>query len=63
MSQQKGEVVVDGALAVMEVGVADPAGLNPDQRLAGTGIGHQDGDQLNRLACGCGNDSIHLMGH
>src|SRR2546430_13144627 len=35
VAEQEREVVVDRALAVVEVGVADAAGLHPHERLAG----------------------------
>ena len=47
--EQEREVVVDAALAVVEVGVAHAARLDPDERLAGPGIGHLDRHQLDRL--------------
>ena len=34
VAEQEREVVVDAALAVVQVGVADPAGLDVDDRLA-----------------------------
>ena len=40
VAEEEGEVVVDGPLAVVEVGVAHPAGLHGDHGLARTGIGH-----------------------
>ena len=40
--EQEREVVVDAALAVVQVGVADAAGLHLHQRLAGAGVGDQD---------------------
>ena len=63
MPEQEGEVVVDPALAVVQVGVADPARLDGDGRLARAGIGHDDGRQLDRLALGARDDALHLRGH
>ena len=40
--EEEGEVVVDAALAVVQVGVADAARLDGDDRLARPGVGHQD---------------------
>ena len=39
--EQEREVVVDAALAVVQVGVADPAGLHLHQRLTRTRVGDQ----------------------
>ena len=39
VTEQEREVVVDPALAVVQVGVADPARLHVDHGLAGTGSG------------------------
>ena len=40
--EEEGEVVVDAALAVVQVGVAHAARLDGDDRLARPGVGHQD---------------------
>ena len=42
VAEQEREVVVDAALAVVQVGVADPAGLHLHHRLAGAGVGDVD---------------------
>ena len=42
VTEQEREVVVDPALAVVQVGVADTARLHADERLAGTGVGDDD---------------------
>ena len=54
-AQQEGEVVVDAALPVVQVGVAHPARLHRDQRLAGTGVGHDDRVDLHRRALAPGD--------
>ena len=59
--EQEREVVVDAALAVVQVGVADPAGLDLDQRLTGAGIGDVDRLDADRLALGAGDDSLDLV--
>src|SRR5215211_4253816 len=46
VAEQERELVVDRALAVVQVGVADPAGLHPDQRLPRPGVWHQHRRQL-----------------
>lgn len=40
--EQVGEVLADPALPVVQVGVADPARLDPHHRLAGTRVRHRD---------------------
>ena len=39
VSEQEGEVVADPAFAVVQVGVADAAGLDPNQHLVRSGSG------------------------
>ena len=63
MPQQEGEVVVDGALPVMQVGMADPASLDPHQRLAGARVRHKDVLQLHGGALCAGNHSGNLVRH
>ena len=63
MPNVQGEIVVDGAFTLMEIGVADTAGLHANQCLAWARIGHQDRGQLHRRALGLGDYSINLMGH
>ena len=46
VAEQEREVVVDPALAVVQVGVADPAGLDGDDGLARPGVRDDDVDQL-----------------
>ena len=50
VAEQEREVVVDRALAVVEVGVAHAARLHGDPRLAGAGIGDHDLAHLDRRA-------------
>ena len=52
MAEQERVVVVDPALAVGEVGVADAARLHVDDHLARTGVGDDDVDQFDGLALG-----------
>ena len=64
VAEQEGEVVVDPALAVVQVGVAHAAGLHRDDRLARTGVGDVDRDHLDRRAlgeCDHGLDLLHAM--
>ena len=59
--EQEREVVVDPALPVVQVGVADAARLHPHHGLARAGVGHVDRHLLHRLALGHGDDSLHLL--
>ena len=52
VAEQEREVVVDPALAVVQVGVADPAGLDLHHRLARPGVGDVDRLHLDRRALG-----------
>ena len=63
VAEQEREVVVDAALAVVQVGVADPARLDDDDGLTRPGIG--DDDRLHRhgLALRSGDDSTNLLTH
>src|SRR5512132_960025 len=63
VAEQERELVVDRPFAVVQVGVADPAGLHPDQRLPGPRVGHQHGRQLDRCGLGPRDDSAHLVTH
>jgi hypothetical protein len=63
VAEQEREVVVDAALAVVEVGVAHPAGLDLHHGLARARIGHHDGLDRHRLALAPGHDSTHLLRH
>ena len=63
VAEQERELVVDGALAVVQVGVADPARLDRDQHLAGTGVGHLDGLDRDRLALALRHHPADLLGH
>ena len=59
--EQEREVVVDAALAVMQVGVAHAARLHLDQRLARTRIRNEDRCELDWRAFGAGDDAFDLM--
>ncbi len=61
--QQEREVVVDAALPVVQIGVADPAGLDPHQRLTRPGIGHDDRFQTDGGALALRDDSTDLVSH
>ena len=64
VAEQEREVVVDPALAVVQVGVADPAGLDLDQRLARAGVGdvdRLDGDRVALLQRDDGSNLVHAV--
>ena len=63
VAEQEREVVVDPALAVVQVGVADAARLDVDQRLARPGVGDHDGRDLDRRALAPRDDALHFGGH
>ena len=63
VAEEEREVVVDAALAVVQVGVADAARLDADDRLAGTGVGHHDVDELDVGPLGAGDDSLDGLRH
>ena len=63
MTEQERELVVDPAVAVVQVGVAHPAGLDPDDGLTGSGIGDDDGLDGDRSALGAGDDSTYVLRH
>ena len=63
VAEEEGEIVVDPALAVVEVGVADAARLDGDDRLARPGLGHHDllnGDGSALRRC---DHPLHLFCH
>jgi len=47
--EKEREVVVDPTLPIVQVGMAHAARLHLDQGFPGPGIGHLDGDHLDRL--------------
>src|SRR5690606_27504455 len=57
VTEQERELVVDAALAVVQVGVADAAGLDPHHRLPRPGVGHHDVDHLHVGSLAAGDDS------
>ena len=59
--EQERELVVDAALPVVQVGVADAARLHPDQRLPRPRVGHVDRGQLDRLPLGLRHDCPDLL--
>ena len=63
VAEQERELVVDAALAVVQVGVAHAARLHLHERLAGTGVGHLDHLDGHRLLDGLGHHRTHLLRH
>ena len=63
MAEQKWEVVVDAAFAVMQVGVAHAACLHLNQRFTRARVGHDDGCELDRLAFASRDDALNLVCH
>src|SRR5699024_5949013 len=62
MAQQEGELVVDTAVAVGQVGVAHAGGVDVDDHGVRAGVGADDVDQLGRLLLGSGDDALHCPG-
>ena len=63
VAEQERELVVDPALAVVQVGVAHAARLDRHDGLSRTRIGDDDGLDGHRRALGPGNDSTHFLRH
>jgi hypothetical protein len=61
VAEQERELVVDPALAVVQVGVADPAGLDLHDGLARTRVRHDDRLDRDRTTLGQGYDSGHFV--
>ena len=63
VAEQEREVVVDPALLVVQVGVADPAGLDLHHRLAGPGVGHDDRLDPHRLVLARCDHAAYFLRH
>ena len=63
MPEQEWEFIVDATLLVMQIGVADPAGLNANDGLTRTGIGNRDGDELDGSVLGSGDNCFAQAWH
>src|SRR5690606_3964713 len=63
VAEQEGEVVADAALLVVEIGVAHPAGLDTDDRLARPGVGYDDRLDAYRLVLRRCDHAPHFLRH
>jgi hypothetical protein len=63
VAEQVGKVLADAALAIVQVGMADAARLDLDQRLARTRVGDDYRGELDRSALRAGNYACDLMCH
>jgi hypothetical protein len=63
VAEQEREVVVDAALAIMQVGVADPAGLHLHQRLARPRVGDVHRLHRHRRALRPRDHTANLVSH
>ena len=63
MTEQEREVVVNRALPIMQVGMANPAGLYTHQRFAGAGIRHTYSGEPHGVSPAFSYYSLNLMGH
>jgi hypothetical protein len=63
VTEQERELVVDPTLPVVQVGVADPAGVDRHDRLTRAGVGHDDVDELDVGPLAAGDDSLDGLGH
>ena len=61
MAEQEGEVVVDCALAVVQVGVANAASLDAHQSLALAGVGHVYRNQFDARALRARDDTLNFV--
>ncbi len=60
---RNGKSSLIAALAVVEVGVADPAGLMATTASPGPGIGDDDRLDADRLALGASDDAAYFLTH
>src|ERR1019366_1038365 len=63
VAEQERNLVVDLALAVVQIGVADAARGDLDDGLTGSRVGHDDVDHLDRRPLGAHDDSLDGAGH
>ena len=63
VAEQERELVVDPALAVVQVGVAHPARLDGHDGLARPGVGDHDRLDRHRCALAASDDATYLLAH
>ena len=63
MTEQERELVVDATVAVGQVGVADPARLDPHDHVVRAGIRDGDVHELHGRAFTAGDDTLNLLWH
>src|SRR5699024_9073511 len=63
VAEQEGELVVDAAVAIGEVGVAHAGGLDVDDHVVWAGLGDHDVHELGGLLLGSGDDALDGGGH
>ena len=63
MAEEKRELVVDGAFSIVQIGMADAAGINLHHHLAGTRIGDVDKLNRDRLTLGSCYNRTYLQTH
>ena len=63
VAEEERELVVNGTLPVMEIGVANPTGLHGHEDFAGPRIGHLDGLDGDRLSLGSGHHGPDAVRH
>ena len=61
--EQKRVLVVDAALAIRQIGVADPAGKDVDHDVAGSRVGDDHIGHLHRLTLLPRNHTTHRLSH
>ena len=63
VTEQERKVVADAALAIVQVGVADAAGLHPDECLTRSGIRNDHGLGAYRFTLSGADHAQHLLAH
>ena len=63
MAEQVGEGVADRAVAIVQIGVAHPAGLHGHEHFARAGVGYEDRQHLDGGALLEGDDGAGFVRH
>jgi len=61
VTEQEWEVIADAALAIVQVGVADAARVDPDERLIRTRVRDVNGHDFDGGAAFAGDDALNLV--